>query len=207
MRRRMRFRSSLVWGEDVLYVGWVTRMKLSGWRATFGDRATIYHVYIHITPNVYMCIVFQHEKQQQKEWVSPEILPFQYTLQMFVFILVVIPLVTWSRKNCPCIKGCITDLQPFTVLGLTSRCSHSTVVGKDLCGLPSALLSLNYCIWLLLFNKKGNAFRADNKTSTSGTRAHADTNFKFLLYNSKTPRYWSKTQGLGIIVTFYQTYL
>lgn len=113
-----------------------------------------YDVYIHIKPNVHCISTRSHKKNNNKEWVSPEILPYHYTLQMFVFIRVVIPLVTLSRKNCPSIKGYITDVQPCSVLGLTSRCSYSTVVGKDLCGLPSALFSLNCCIWLLLFHKK-----------------------------------------------------
>ncbi len=155
---------------------------------------------------LYFNMISQKEQQQQKEWVSPVILPFNYTLQMFVFILVVIPLVTWSRKNCPCIKCYITDLLPFTVLGLTSRCSYSTVVGKDLCGL---LLLCFHSIILYgsYYAIKKDTFRADNKTSTSGTyemnmlpRTHADTNLKFLFYYSKAPRYWSRTQGLGIIL-------
>lgn len=56
------------------------------------------------------------------------------------------------KKFCTCVKGYIIDLQAFSVLGLTSRCSYSTVVGKDLCRLPSALFSLSSCIWLLLFH-------------------------------------------------------
>lgn len=53
--------------------------------------------------------------------------------------------VTLSRikKHCTCIKGYITDLQPFTVWGLTSRCSYSTIVGNDLRRLPPALFLPN----------------------------------------------------------------
>lgn len=46
-----------------------------------------------------------------------------------------------KKIHCTCIKGYITDLQPFTVLGLTSRCSYSTIVGNDLRRMPPALFS------------------------------------------------------------------
>lgn len=46
-----------------------------------------------------------------------------------------------ERKKLHLYKGYITDLQPFTVLGLTSRCSYSTIVGKDLRRLSFSLFS------------------------------------------------------------------
>lgn len=114
MRRRMRLRASLVWGGGcfvcrVSFSNEAVWLKSNIWRPC-NNMISMYMMCIYTYRLMYMCIASQHELERlalkrshkmgeknlrtttKKEWVSPEILPFYYTLQMFVFILVVIPL-------------------------------------------------------------------------------------------------------------------